>query len=302
MEITMKFISLLTVILFSFAFSESLHAASVAKVKGRKILIKAEGTDLEVGKVFYIISENGKKRGLVKIRAVKGSKAIGIISKKSKAQKGWTLRKRVRKISKQRKRKRKDDEYDPRSAVKSIAVGAVGGINSGSMTVSKIGQDPPGFHEASLSGMGFNFKGLIDYKLFNAVWFRGMVGMESLTLEDPSGPKKCGTQTTGFTKSCIVEISYATVDLHARYVFGLSSFRPWVGGGINLLFPISSTSTALKEDSIETANTFVGAAGFDYHMSPNWMLPVAVEYNYFPASDTVSASFIAARFGIAYKF
>jgi len=300
MEIAMKFISLITVILFSFAFTEQLQAASVAKVKGRKVLIKAEGTDLAVGKVFYIISENGKKRGLVKIRAVKGTKAIGIISKKSKAQKGWTLRKRVRNVAKRRKRKRKDDEYDPRSAIKKIAVGAVGGLNIGNMTVSKIGEDP-NFYESSLSGSGFSFKGLIDYKLFNAVWFRGMVGMESLVLADDESPE-CGTLATDFDKPCVVEISYVTIDLHARYVFGISSFRPWVGGGINLLFPISSTSTALREDSIETANTFVGAAGFDYHFSPNWMMPAAVEYNFFPSSDTVSASFIAIRGGLAYKF
>jgi len=295
MEITMKFISFLTVILLSFAFTESVQAASVAKVKGRKVLIKVEGSNIKVGKVFYIISENGKKRGLVKIRAVKGNKAIGMISKKSKAQKGWTLRKRVRKVSKRRKRKRKDDEYDPRSAVKSIAVGVLGGFNSASI-------------ESPLTGTGFSFKGFVDYKLFQSVWFRGMVGTESLVLAEEGGPALCGTMvdpavpTSGFDKPCIVEINYATVDLHARYVFGIKAFRPWVGGGINLLFPISSVSTALKEESIETANTFVGAGGVDYHFSPKWLFSAAVEYNFFPASDTVTASFIAGRAGIGYKF
>ncbi len=300
----MKFISLVSILLLSFVFADQVEAASVAKVKGRKVLIKAEGTDLEVGSIFYIVSENGKKRGLVKIRAVKGNKAIGVISKKSKALKGWTLKKRTRKVSKRRKRKRKDDEYDPRSAIKSIAVGAVGGANIGSMTVSKIGEEgsAQGFHEAKLSGTGFSFKGLVDYKLFNAVWFRGMVGIESLALEDAEGPKRCGTVETGFNKACLVEISYVTLDLHARYVFGIGTLRPWVGGGIDLLFPMSSESTALKEDSIETANTFVAAGGIDYHVSPNWMIPIAAEFNFFPSSDTVAANFIAIRLGVAYKF
>ncbi len=302
METTMKFISLIFVLTLSFGLSETLHAASIAKVKGRKVLIKAEGTELEAGKVFFIISESGKKRGLVKIKKVKGSKAIGVISKKSRAKKGWTLRKRVRKVAKRRKRMRKDDEYDPRSKMKNMAIGAVLGMNMGNMSVEQIGISP-NYNTSDLSGSGFSAKVLADYRLFGGLWFRGMFGMEMLTLEDDPANAVCSESDSNvFDKPCVVEINYLTLDLHARYVFGMSTFRPWVGGGIDLLLPISNTTTALNEDKIQIANTFVGAFGADIHFSPTLMAPIQVEYNFFPPADTVSANFIAIRLGLAYKF
>ncbi len=290
--------------MIGFVFSQTSHAASVYKVKGRKVLVKTEGTNMKVGDLFYIVSETGKKKGLLKVRKIKGNKAIGVISKKSKARSGWGLKKKkTKRISKRRKRKRNDDEYDPRSSLKKASVGGMLGLNMANMSVSDIGdKNTNNLNDSKLSGTGFSAKGLVDYKLFDSIWFRGLIGMESLAMEDDPSNLVCGTQDTTFTLPCIVEITYVTVDLHARYVFGIGKFRPWVGGGISLLFPMSKKSSALSEDSIEIANTFIASTGLDYHFSPKWVVPVQVEFNLFPSSDTVSASFIAARLGLAYKF
>ena len=297
----MKFIKLLFVILIGFSFCDNLYAASIAKVKGRKVLIKSDG-EVKAGKVYYIISESGKKRGLVKVKKVKGTKAIGVISKKSKAMKGWTLRERVRKVSKRRKRSRGDDEYDPRTSLKKIAFGVLIGMNIANMEVKQIGFDPI-FNDATLTGTGFSGKLFGDYNLFGGLWFRGTLGLEQLALEGEEDNLVCiEDMSPPADKLCEVSINYLSADFLARYVFGIKMFRPWIGGGLSVAFPISSASTALQEDDIQVANTFIGALGVDLHFTPTIMMPIQAEFNFFAPADTVSASFIAARIGLAYKF
>jgi len=58
------------------------QAASVTQVKGTKILLELEDEqELTPNQEVFIIDENGKRIGLVKIRQVRGGKAIGEVTK-----------------------------------------------------------------------------------------------------------------------------------------------------------------------------------------------------------------------------
>ena len=72
----------------------SAWAARVTKVKGKKVLINLEGEHEKKGQIFYVVDEKGRKKGVVKIRSIKGDKAIGKLGK-GKAKKGYALLERT---------------------------------------------------------------------------------------------------------------------------------------------------------------------------------------------------------------
>lgn len=301
----MKKLTLIFILSWGFVFSLNTFAASVHKVKGRKVLIKVENTDMSPGDKFYILSESGKKRGLVLIKKVKGSKAFGVISKKSKAAPGWSLMKKGG-GSKSASRGSRSKKGSKSSSSKNMAIGFVAGINMANFTVEKIG---PSEYQSDLSGMGINAKVAFDYQLFGGLWFRGLLGMESINVEDDPANAFCANGTDAnndgdldYDFPCLTEINFIGIDLQARYVFGKGMFRPFAGGGVGLLMPMSKTSTAIREDSIKVSNVFTVLAGADIHLGESWMIPFQAEYNIFPPTDTVSANYIAIRFGVGYKF
>ncbi len=67
-------------------------SSEIIKVKGKNVLLSLDEA-AQKGDVFEIITYSGKKKGLIRITAVKGGKAKGkIIKKKGKIKKGWTAR------------------------------------------------------------------------------------------------------------------------------------------------------------------------------------------------------------------
>lgn len=278
----MKFI----VSLLLLAFINPAFAADITKVKGDKALINLDGLEATEGDVFFAIDSNGKKKGLIKIDKVKGDKAIASISK-GKAQVGWTLAKRAAKgdITPSSRRSRSSV-----SSTNTMFIGGMLGLGRDSAEVSlDSGQ------VASLSGMGLSFKGFFDYKLFPNIWFRGFAGIENFNGE---GQSICGT---GGTK-CDVKIMYITFDFWGRYVFSEKDFRPWLGGGFTLLFPMSKSSTAIVENSITTTSTYGVGGGADWFISPTSFIPMSVEYQLFPSSAQAKASIIAGRIGYGMSF
>ncbi len=282
---SMKYI--LSWILF-LAFS-SAFAADITKVKGNKALINLDGLEAAEGDVFFAIDSNGKKKGIIKIDKVKGDKAIGAISK-GKAQVGWTLTKRGPKAA-------GDDSVTPSSkSTKGFSasnhdtfIGAMVGYGMDSAEVTLDSGDV-----ASLSGSGISAKGFFDYKLFPNIWFRGFGGIENF---NGTGGNVC---TGGAT--CDVKIMYITFDFWGRYVFSDKEFRPWLGGGFTLLFPMTKSSTAIVETSITTTSTYGVGGGADWFISKDSFIPMSVEYQLFPSSNQAKASIIALRVGYGMSF
>lgn len=263
-------------------------AADITKVKGNKVLINLDGTEATEGDVFFALDGSGKRKGLLKIDKIKGDKAIANITK-GKAQVGWTITKRAPKGG---------DSITP-SSHRSSGGGAHGDVFFGGML--GMGMDSAEVtldtgNVATLSGMGISFKGFFDYRLFPSIWFRGFAGVENFNGE---GKNICGT---GGTSKCDVKIMYLTMDFWGRYVFSEKDFRPWLGGGFTLLFPMSKSSSAIIESSITTTSTYGVGGGVDWFISPTSFIPVQVEYQLFPSSNQAKASIIAGRIGYGMSF
>src|SRR5690242_1454548 len=67
--------------IFALFFSTASYAGDVTKVKGSGALIDLKGEAASPGDLFYTLSSDGKKRGIIQITKVKGDKAIGKIMK-----------------------------------------------------------------------------------------------------------------------------------------------------------------------------------------------------------------------------
>lgn len=277
------------------------HAAEVVKVKGKSVLVELKGDPAVNGDTFYLISPDGKKRGLIKISKVKGDKAIGKLTK-GKGEPGYTLEFKPSKAggggSKTAETMAAPSHEDGSGDWVRAYWGVMGGVSMDTMAVHVTGAPPTNqdLGVVNMSGNGFSFKGLFDYELFNNIWFRGTTGIEMF---NAAGGNVCGTSNNA---ACNAKLTYLTFDFIGRYVFGHGNFRPWVGGGLGLLFPAQKEASALDPSSISTTNVLVAVGGFDWFLNRNMYVPVSVEYGLLPKSEEVSATWIAVRLGIAWPF
>jgi hypothetical protein len=275
------------------------HAAKVLKIDGRKVMIDLEGDTAKDGDVFVVYDPAGKRKALVKIKGVKGSRAVGIVGK-GKAQAGWKAKISEKTAGKSKSGSRtartSSPEPDTSSPSGTSFWGLMGGLAMNSMSVDiDNNNDGTSDKTASLDGMGFSAKGLFDYELFSQVWFRGLAGIEGL---DASGSSEVGCGG----KACSVSIYYLAADLWGRFVFSEGSFRPWIGAAFSLMFPLSKDATALQDSSITNTSAISIGGGIDWFTSPTFYIPIQVEYSMLPKSETVEASAINARIGIAMPF
>ena len=288
---------LVPVALISALFVSGAFAAQITKVKGNKILIKTDGDSVQGGESFYAMS-NGKKKAIIRISKIKGDKALGVLVK-GKAAAGMTLIPRGAagtKVAGGRGRSGESTSAEGGDHQRAYWGGVLGyGMDTMNVAVnSSLTNQPIG--TAAMSGSGISGKALFDYELFSQIWFRGTSGVEQLNV---TGNNICGT---GNIQACNAKLMYFTLDLLGRYVFAIGNFRPWLGGGVGLLFPASKSSTALKATSIGTTNVMVIAGGVDYFINPRMYVPISLEYGLLPKSDEVDAHLITFRAGLAIPF
>jgi hypothetical protein len=286
--------SLVCVFLLSLSTSSFVFAAEVVKVKGKSALLDMKGDPAVPGDTFYAVKPDGKRAAIIRISKVKGDKAIGKVTK-GKAAAGYTLEFKPAKVPGQMQAKEKTDSSGQPTAHRSYW-GGVFGYSQTSWSVNVNDANDELFETIKMSGGGFSAKALFDYELFPQVWFRGSTGLEGIS---GTGPAKCGEDNTG---PCDVSIYYLSMDFIGRYVFSNGTFRPWLGGGVELLIPASKKATAIAESSISTSNVIVVAGGFDWFTSPNLYIPITLEYGMLPKSDEVEATWIAFRVGFAVPF
>lgn len=275
---------------FLLLFSGAVFAAEITKVKGSSVLIELKGDAAAPGDQFFAIGSDGKRRALVVITKVKGDKALANISK-GKPDAGMTLEPRTDASGKKVARKKGGGEDAPSSR---SYWGAIGGLSMDSMKVQV--KSLAGTTTTNLSGQGFSGNAFFDYELFKQIWFRGFAGVEGFNV---GGTSVCGNSGK---EACNASIYYISLNFIARYVFATGSYRPWLGGGLSMMFPASKSSSALDPSSISNTNVIQGAAGMDFFISKNTFVPFSVEYGILPKSNEVDASLIQIRLGIGTGF
>ena len=276
-------------------FAPCSYAAEVLKIKGDKALIKTDGDEMSPGQTFAAM-QGGKKKAIIRIGKVKGNKALGKVIKGT-AGPGMSLQAEDAGSSPSPSRGSRRRQSGGEGSGGRSYWGAMFGFAMDSMTVKVNDSNTNTFLSTeALTGSGFSGLLMFDYEIFPQVWFRGMGGVEQFSV---AGNSKCGN---GNKEACNATITYMAGNLIARYVFSNGSLRPWIGAGVELLFPAAKSSTALNSSSIGTTNALVPQLGIDLFVSPTLYIPVSVEYGLLPDSSEVKANWIAVRAGFALPF
>lgn len=304
-----KFLLALTVVFFINIFNVA-FAAQVSAVKGKQVLV--QGDQLEVNGLYFVVSQ-GKKKGIIKIKQLKGNKALALLLKGS-ADKGYNLVYRPRKkagstatntASKpapqtsskgyDRYSETPKSNFNNKTSYRSSSTPgfySLGGMlafqqNSASVEIGN-GTD-------SLSGSGIGFKAFGDYMLNERIHLRGEFGTVAFQAE---GTDMC------FGATCVMNINYLGATIWGRYMLGSSDSKTrfWGGAGASLIFPMGTGDTnAVNVDDIGSTMIFNVGGGFDYRINDKYFIPFHVEYALFPPSDQVSANMILVKAGLGMR-
>ncbi len=280
-------------------------AARVAKVRGKSLLIELEGEPAKVGDIYLLKDDLGKTRGIIKIAKVSGAKAIARLGR-GRAQEGMTLTlrppkgqaaSRAKKGQPVSETEKAQETTQTEETTKAETSRSYWGVQLGYLLNSMdVDLRTPVARTVSMEGNSFSARGFFDYLVFDRVWFRGIAGVEQFIAD---GASVCGAAAN---TGCDVEINYLSIDAWGRYVFTEQTFRPWAGLGFGLLFPATKKSSAIAESSITNTSAIRIGAGFDWFLSPRFMMPFNVEYVLLPESSTVKADYIAIRLGFGLPF
>lgn len=279
------------------------NAATISKVKGSGALIDLQGEAAAPGDQFFAMSADGKRKALISISKVKGDKAIGKIEKGNAAA-GMSLQHKgasgdgATPSNKKVARKKGATSATETAAHAKSYWGVMAGFSMDKMSVL-VKPNIGGFTEqtTSLSGSSFSGNAFFDYELFPQVWFRGLGGIEGFNV---SGSSICGV---GNSEACTANIYYLSVDFIARYIFvNTGTFRPWLGGGLAMMFPATKKASALEPSSISNTNVIQVMGGADVFVNQEMFIPFSVEYGMLPKSNEVDASWIQVRLGLGIPF
>jgi hypothetical protein len=285
--------NILVLILSSLFFCVGAYAADVTKVKGSNALVDLKGEPAAPGDTYFTLGSDGKRRGILQITKVKGDKAIGKITK-GKVDIGMTLEKRGGATASASGKSRKSADAPTGTSYWGGMVGL--GMDKMSVKVNSSTHAGESAGTSAMSGIGYGATGFFDYELFPHIWFRGLGGVEGF---NAAGDSRCGAANNS---ACNASIYYISLDFTARYVFTETTFRPWLGAGVALMFPGSKNSTALDSASISNTSVIQIMGGVDYFINKDMFIPVSIEYGMLPKSDEVDASWIEFRIGLGVPF
>ena len=311
-----------------FLFSSYTFGATVSKVKGKGVLIKNPSTQLKVGDLYYLITPDGKKTGIIRIKKAENGRSIGkllkgkarpnleLLKRKTKSKKSSVARKKSRKkkkssapppkrISKKSKKSKKSKQgFMQRifSGDKNKAVGLAAGFSSNSSDVTFVDSGGNQIRQDSYSGTSLSFELFFDYQLFNKLYLRASLGQQNFEAGDEENDQCIGSNGA-VGAECIVDLSYINLDFWLHYYFMRGKrFEAWGGAGVGfLLSPDAGTTTALDPDDVATTAFFQFGAGGNFLINEKFYIPFWAEYGLYPSSDTVDMSSISVYAGIGYR-
>lgn len=288
------------------SFTPSLFAATVSAVKGQKVLINLEGDTIEADEEFYLINPESQKRtAIIRIKQVKTGKALGEILR-GKAAGGYTLQAKAPSAMSADVSAETPADDAPVSGNKSGHLrvlkdswGVLGGYLMNTMDADITYRDDFNISQsasASMTGSGFGVGSFYDYVLTSSLVGRGYAAIEQFNVTGTASSEACSGST-----NCDAKINYLSLYGLLKWYPTMDKYRIWVGGGMGYLLALSKSSTALNESQISTNQVFTFGGGVDVQMSRKNYVPVSIEYNMFPASDTVKASMISIKAGWAWN-
>lgn len=273
------------------------HSATVTTVKGQTVLIDLEGETVAQDDEFFLINpETQKKAAIIRIKKFKGEKALAEIVK-GRADTGFTLQAKAASAAGGEGGASSAKAGGPLRSLKD-SYGFLGGfiMNSMNADVSYNNGSTTTRSSTSMSGSGFAVGGYYDYTFTPSIVLRGYSGLEQFTAAGSASTAACAGTT-----NCTANITYLSFYGLGKWYVSQGTYRTWLGGGFGYLLALAKSSTALNESQISTNSVMTAAFGMDYQSSRKNYIPISLEYNLFPSSNTVKASQILIKAGWAWN-
>lgn len=287
------------IVLLALTLSFQANAAKVVQAKNGKVLIDLEGETANPNQNAVLINAENKKVAIVQISQVKNGKAIGSVTK-GQAQGNEKVTLIVPKgTSDAAVAESASGNQVYRTTSKKMSV--VLSLMSNSMTTKQSDgvQPTPTTEDVNMKGSTFGVTGAIDWPFTSSLVLRGTLGYEPFKTTGTSTGLMCDGSTS---TNCTADITYLSAGGYARFDFTKSKTQFWAALGGTLKFPMSKSTTALKQDDIKMTMTYGAAGGLDFFLSNKTFIPVSLEQQFFLKSDTVSASIMMIRVGYGQAF
>ena len=248
----------------------------ILKVKGRKALIDLEGASAELGDRFNALNLYGKPLGLLEIKKVKRGKAIAVL-RKGKMKVNWILEPAddtpaeappaaadynpPPSFAAPARHTQPAKKYKPpRSSFNTVGFSLGPYLNWVRISSS-----------TKISGWSWQAGGTLDFFFTNYLSARINLGYQTL--------QAAGTDCGNITR-CNLSLHYPGAGILLRGVFLKNYlFRPWIGGGGALFWPIvdKDRDLSLDKKSFDGFHgALIGALGVDIHLKKIY-LPIQLE-------------------------
>ncbi len=305
----MKNIFLILVVIFAsyVFFSPAVNAATVTQVKGAKLLIQLDGSDMPADTEFFVTNAEGKKIGLAKIKAVKGDKAVADLLKgKAESGNGVLLKAAPSSNSSNLTQGQNSGSdvktRDTRALTTKTKPKNTGGVLLGlaNNTMSLTAQYGTTKESLTMKDSGFIAKGFYDYSLTKDFIARLGAGLQMFSVKGTTSASICNN---GASTSCDVGFTYLVGEAMAQYFLTDGGFKLWGGIGYHFLIAATKKNSVPNLASDTSTNQMISfGGGFDYYMSRNSFIPFSVLYGMFPGSSNVSASTMIIQAGYGFGF
>lgn len=301
---------LLTTIFFSVVLlSEITMAMVVYKVKGTKVLVLLQGSQVQMGQTLQVLDSNNRPVGQLKVgniskdralaalvsgKAVENSKVVSAAAAQAStsATPAAPANTATKKVEKQKEAKVPEGPRVP--YLGSLLLG----LASNNLAI-KVG-DGTTTQNVDNTGNSISLSLAVDRQYFQP-WFRirGLAAYEQFNAIGAANIAGCANQTS---RDCNTDIKYLSVGVYGKFVKEFSQFQFWGAVGLNIKHPISKSSTALVESSLGTTAAYGLTVGVDYTLETKNFITASIEKQFYMKSDSAETSTIFVRMGVGKEF
>lgn len=283
----------LLALLLTFVFSSYAHAQTVISIKNGKVLVDTGSLSLSPGDQVLTLDGQNKRRSILKIRQVKGTKATADIVKGQPAE-GHTLL-QPKKSATRRTRPSTGSDEAGYSRYRKQAYGFTGMLAMNTMKIPNYRRNSVAY-SLDMTGTNFGVGGFYDYKLNDSFSARAHATIEMFDIKSTSGD--CALTAV---PECTVKFTqmggYGTIN----YQFSPAPYRFWAGAGGGLFVYLSKDSAVLDTDKFFFNSMLMGAFGLDYSMNKTSFIPISFEYQFIPDKEAgVTALVLRAGWGTTF--
>jgi hypothetical protein len=283
-------------------FIELLFAARVIQAKDKRILIQLESTEsISIGQKIFLVSKDDKKVAAATVVQVKNNRAIAEISKGASAGNEYVELTDYGMTPEKEALNHYSKTLTTSHRLSSLRIAVTGIISMNNMATkqSDAVSPTPNTETVNMTGLSFGLGATADYNYNPWLVLRGTLGYEPFNASGSSQFVVCNNLSS---RDCSATLGYLSAGGFARYDYIKAKTTYWVGAGLVIKHPLSKTTTALRSDDIRTTSTIALTTGADIHRTDKTYIPVALEYQMFQSSETVSANLILIRAGYGWIF